>query len=133
MLYENEMPPLGYDAKTGITSCEQIKFSLQGRPDFLRERLSDEKWQTLLTTWGAAKEKAKKGKQIDKPYQVRFHWRAVEKDGEVESTAETVNGDNVSLHELKSGPDEIVMMINGEDYRKTLFTLLRFASPKDFQ
>lgn len=120
-----ETPTTGYDISAGITSYEQIKISLQGRPDHLRENLSEEKWQALLLTWIAAFEKAKRGISIKKPQQICFHWRTVEKDEEIDYIPEKVNGDHVSLHPSESGLDEIIIMINGSDYRKQVFRSVR--------
>jgi hypothetical protein len=122
-----ETPTTGYDISAGITSYEQIKISLQGRPDHLRENLSEEKWQALLLTWIAAFEKAKRGISIKKPQQICFHWRTVEKDEEIDYIPEKVNGDHVSLHPSESGLDEIIIIINGSDYRKQVFKLLKYV------
>ena len=77
-------------------------------------------WQEVLATWIAAIEKAKRGIRIDTPQQVRFHWRSVKKDdGDdgVDYVPDNVNGDHVSLHASESGQDEIVIMIDGVDFR----------------
>jgi hypothetical protein len=91
--------------------------------------LGDEpaEWQVLLTTWIAAIEKARRGIRIETPQQVRFHWRLVKKDGGTEYIHEKVNHDHVSLHDSESGHDEIVIMINGVDFRKKVFSVLGFS------
>ena len=81
-------------------------------------------WQELLKTWIAAKEKAKRGKHIDKPCQIRFHWRPVERDdGGLDYKLE-----KVTLEPSESGLDEISVFIGGADFRKQLFQLLGYSS-----
>jgi hypothetical protein len=86
--------------------------------------------QVLLTTWIAAKEKARRGIKIDTPQQVRFHWRSVKKDGLVTYIPEKVNDDHVLLYDSESSHDEIVIMINGDDVRKTVFRVLGFSKDR---
>jgi hypothetical protein len=78
----------------------------------------------ITDKWIAAIEKLKRSIRIEKPQQVRFHWRSVEKDGGVDNIPENVNQDNVSLDNSESGHDEIVIMIDGVDFRKKVFSLL---------
>lgn len=126
-----EMPTAGYNVTPPITSYEQIKIGLNACPEPLRERLSEEKWQTLLVTWIATREKAKRGIRIDTPQQVRFHWRSVKKDKGTdyvpEIVDESVNDDkHVSLQD--SDKDEIVIMNDGVDVRKQLSRLVGFIN-----
>jgi predicted aspartyl protease len=81
-----------------------------------------------LATWIAAIEKARRGTRIEMPQQVRFHWRSVKKDGGTAYIHEKVNHDHVSLHDSESGHDEIVIMINGVDFRKKVFSVLGFST-----
>jgi hypothetical protein len=124
-----EMPTAGYDITPPITSYEQIKVKLNACPEPLRERLSDEKWQALLLTWIAAREKAKRGIPLDVPKQIQFHWHKIDVDGGADYVPDevdnTVKDDkHVSLHDAESGHDEIVIMYDGSDFRKTLFRLV---------
>jgi hypothetical protein len=89
-------------------------------------------WQVLLTTWIAAIEKARRGIRIDTPQQVRFHWKSVKVENGVDYEPEKVNDFDddvhVSVHESESGLDEIIIMIDGVDFRKTTARALGFAT-----
>jgi hypothetical protein len=77
-------------------------------------------WQELLRTWIVAIEKAKRGISIKEPKQVRFHWESEKKDGRLmDYVPKRVNDDNVSLHPSESGHDEIIVIIDGSDFRET--------------
>ena len=79
-------------------------------------------WQELLTTWIAAKEKAKEGIPLKEPRQVRFHWSAVEKGEGLDYTLE-----DVTLEPSESDHDEITIFIGGADFRKHAFKLLKYV------
>jgi hypothetical protein len=118
MTYETSTA--GYDIPADTASYKQIKLTLQGRPESLRERISEEKWQALLLMWIAAIEKAKRGIPINQPKQIVFHWRSVEVEGGVDYTPDPLG--LVTLE--KSDHDEIIIMLDGIDFRKQLFMLL---------
>jgi len=115
-----------------IASYEDIELKLQRCPEHLRDRISDDKWQELLVTWIATREKAKRGISIDKPMKVRFNWLSVEKDGVIidclpEIVDDTVKDDqHVLLYDSESGHDEIAIICDGVDFRMTMFSLLGF-------
>lgn len=123
-----DMPTAGYDVTPPITSYKDIKMSLQGRPEHLRERIPEYKWQALLLTWIAAREKAKRGIRIDVPKQVRFNWHSVEKDGlrnhiPVEVDDSVKDNKHVALYPSESGHDEMIVIIDGSDFRETVANL----------
>jgi len=80
-----------------------------------------------LATWIAAIEKAKRGIRIETPQQVRFSWRSVKKDGGTGYIPERVNHNHVLLDDSESGHDEIVIMIDGVDFRKKVFDVSGFS------
>ncbi len=129
-----DMPTAGYNVTPPVASYEEIKVTLQGRPEHLRERISEDSWQALLETWIAVREKAKRGIRIDTPKQVRFHWLSVKKEGGTDYIPEiaddSVDDDkHVSLHDSDS--DEIVIMFDGADFRKQLFRLVGLVGGGD--
>lgn len=110
--------------RTKIPTYTSITVSYRYDPSLKKEPAE---WHVLLATWVAAIEKAKRGISINKPQQVRFHWRFVGKSGRTDYSPEKVNGDHAALHDSESGHDEIVIMIDGDDVRKKVLSLLGFA------
>jgi hypothetical protein len=125
-------PKTGFVIMPPIASYEDIELKLQRCPEHLRDRISDDKWQELLVTWIATREKAKRGISIDKPMKVRFNWLSVEKDGVIidclpEIVDDTVKDDqHVLLYDSESGHDEIAIICDGVDFRMPMFSLLGF-------
>jgi hypothetical protein len=77
-------------------------------------------WQVLLRTWITTYEKAKRGIPIKEPRQIRFNWRSVDVEEGV-----NYNPDPLGLVTLaESDHDEIIIMLDGVDFRKQLFILL---------
>lgn len=109
--------------------CEEISVEF-GFPSSLGKQPAG--WQELLRTWIAAIEKAKRGISINELKQVRFNWRSDTKDGLTNYNPEEVDdgveeNKHVSLHPSESDHDEIVIMIDGVDYRETVARALGFS------
>jgi len=74
-------------------------------------------WHSLLTTWIAAKEKAKRGCSINEKVQVIFHWSSRKKDKQ----SWTFDLSSISLAKSESDKDEIIFLEDGIDTRERLW------------
>jgi len=74
-------------------------------------------WHSLLTTWIAAKEKAKHGCPINEKVQVIFHWSSMKKDEQ----SWTFDLSSISLATSELDKDEIIYLEDGIDMRERLW------------
>jgi|GEM_PF-581008 hypothetical protein len=74
-------------------------------------------WHSLLTTWIAAKEKAKRGCPINEKVQVILHWSSRKKDEQ----SWTFDLSSISLAKSESDNDEIIFLEDGIDTRERLW------------
>ncbi|MGA7075194.1 MAG: hypothetical protein WBZ42_01410 [Halobacteriota archaeon] len=74
-------------------------------------------WNSLLTTWITAKEKAKRNWPITEPAQVIFHWRS----RYIDEQLRTLDLSHISLEKSESGKDEIIFLDDEIDMREKLW------------
>jgi hypothetical protein len=93
---------------------------------------TQDEWTELVTTYIAATEKAREGKQIKDPYEVRYYWKSkkykVLEEGDY-AAEERVKYELQKIELKKKKPtsnyDEVVIMIDGVDIRRRLIRILK--------